>query len=147
MKIVKRCTKKTRVRQKRQLLWRENVCMKICILQGVHKIWVNRNFTILFIYVIFYPQLGWMEHVMGETYLNMLRDKLMPQIERLGEELPDWFQQDGAPSHYATTVRDWLNGTFPHWIGRRGHVEWYPRSPDLSPLDFFFWGMLKEKFT
>ncbi len=85
------------------------------------------------------------EHVTGETYLNMLRDKLMPQIERLDEGLPDWFQQDGAPAHFATNVRDWLNGTFPHWIGRRGHVEWSPRSPDLSPLDFFFWGMLKEK--
>ena len=24
-------------------------------------------------------------------------------------------------------------------------MEWAPRSPDLSPLDFFFWGMLKEK--
>jgi len=23
---------------------------------------------------------------------------------------------------------------FPHWIGRRGRVEWAPRSPDLSPL-------------
>ena len=40
-----------------------------------------KNFTILFIYVIFYPQLGWMEHVTGETYLSMLRDKLMPRIE------------------------------------------------------------------
>ena len=24
-------------------------------------------------------------------------------------------------------------------------MEWFPRSPDLSPLDFFFWGMLKER--
>lgn len=85
------------------------------------------------------------EHVTGTTYLDMLRDKLMPQLEGLGEGLPDWFQQDGAPAHYATAVRDWLNDTFPHWIGRRGHVEWSPRSPDLSPLDFFFWGMLKQK--
>ncbi|XP_076028557.1 uncharacterized protein LOC143017694 [Oratosquilla oratoria] len=85
------------------------------------------------------------EHVTGETYLNMLREKLMPQIERLGEGLPEWFQQDGAPAHFATTVRNWLNDTFPHWIGRRGHVEWSPHSPHLSPLDFFFWGMLKEK--
>ena len=46
------------------------------------------------------------EHVTGETYLNVLRDKLMPQIECLGEELPDWFQQDRAPAHYATAVRD-----------------------------------------
>ena len=33
----------------------------------------------------------------------------------------------------------------PHWIERRGHVEWYPRPPNLSPVDFFFCDMLKEK--
>jgi len=34
--------------------------------------------------------------------------------------------------------------TIHHWIGRRGHVEWSPRSPNLSPL-VFLGGMLKEK--
>ncbi|KYN06954.1 hypothetical protein ALC62_02077, partial [Cyphomyrmex costatus] len=29
------------------------------------------------------------------------------------------------------------------WIGRRGAIEWPPRSPDLTPLDFFLWGHLK----
>ena len=85
------------------------------------------------------------DHVTGDTYLAMLKDQLMPQLESLGEGLPEWFQQDGAPAHFATNVRYWLNYNFPNWIGRRGHVEWSPRSPDLSPLDFFFWGMLKEK--
>ncbi|KAJ4432790.1 hypothetical protein ANN_21429 [Periplaneta americana] len=31
-----------------------------------------------------------------------------------------------------------------HWIGRRGPVEWPARSPDLTPLDFFFWGYIKN---
>jgi len=31
------------------------------------------------------------------------------------------------------------------WIGRRGHIEWPPRSPDLTSLDFFLWGYLKSK--
>ena len=79
------------------------------------------------------------EHVTGETYLNMLIDKLMPQLELIGEGLPEWFQQDGAPAHYATIVRNWLHETFPHWIGRRGHVEWCPRSADKSTGLFFFW--------
>jgi hypothetical protein len=36
--------------------------------------------------------------------------------------------------------------TFPHrWIGRRGPVEWAPRSPDLNTLDFAFWGFLKAQ--
>jgi len=77
------------------------------------------------------------EHVMGETYL---RDKLMPQIEHLVEGLADWLRQDSAPAHFATIVKDWLNDSFPYWIGRRGHTKWSPRSPDLSHLDFFFWG-------
>nr|CAH7745775.1 unnamed protein product [Callosobruchus chinensis] len=56
------------------------------------------------------------------------------------------FQQDGAPPHYALPVRQFLEETFPdRWIGRRGPIEWPARSPDLSPLDFFFWGHLKSK--
>ena len=31
------------------------------------------------------------------------------------------------------------------WIGRRRPVEWPPRSPNLTPMDFFFWGVLKDK--
>jgi len=56
------------------------------------------------------------------------------------------FQQDGAPPHYETEVRKWLNEKFPgKWIGRRGAIEWAPRSPDLTPLDFYLWGYLKQK--
>ena len=30
------------------------------------------------------------------------------------------------------------------WIGRGGSIPWPPRSPDLTPLDFFsFWGFIK----
>ncbi|GFX82535.1 DUF4817 domain-containing protein [Trichonephila clavipes] len=57
---------------------------------------------------------------------------------------PMWFQQDGAASHYARHVRDHLDRTFPNrWIGRGGPVVWPPRSPDLSPLDFYLWGAMK----
>ncbi|KAG1708458.1 Tubulin polyglutamylase TTLL5 [Nymphon striatum] len=41
-------------------------------------------------------------HVTGETYLTMLRDQVMPQLERLDEGLSKWFQQDGAHAHFAT---------------------------------------------
>lgn len=35
---------------------------------------------------------------------------------------------------------------FPNrWIGRDGPILWPPRSPDLTPLDFFLWGYLKDK--
>ena len=56
------------------------------------------------------------------------------------------FQQDGAPCHYANVVRNLLNENLTAgWIGRRGTIEWPPRSPDLSPLDFFFWGIMKDR--
>jgi hypothetical protein len=31
------------------------------------------------------------------------------------------------------------------WIVRRGSIELPARSPNLSPLDFFLWGHLKNK--
>lgn len=31
------------------------------------------------------------------------------------------------------------------WIGRYGPVRWPARSPDLTPLDFFLWGHIKNE--
>jgi len=30
------------------------------------------------------------------------------------------------------------------WIGRRGAVQFPPRSPDLTLLDFYLWGTLQD---
>jgi hypothetical protein len=30
------------------------------------------------------------------------------------------------------------------WIGRGGTTAWPPASPDLTPLDFFEWGFIKD---
>jgi hypothetical protein len=30
------------------------------------------------------------------------------------------------------------------WIGRGGPINWPARSLDLTPMDFFFWGHLKQ---
>ncbi|EZA54266.1 hypothetical protein X777_06188 [Ooceraea biroi] len=57
-----------------------------------------------------------------------------------------WIQLDGCPSHYARQVRNWLDEHYAHrWIDRGGPVFWPPRSPDLTPLDFYLWGTLKNK--
>ncbi|KZC07320.1 hypothetical protein WN55_07731 [Dufourea novaeangliae] len=56
-----------------------------------------------------------------------------------------WLQHDGCPARYARRVRDALNEFYPNkWIGRGGLVSWPPRSPDLTPLDIFLWGALKN---
>jgi len=39
-----------------------------------------------------------------------------------------------------------LDATFPNrWIGRDGPTPWPPRSPDITPLDFFLWRYVKDK--
>lgn len=49
------------------------------------------------------------------------------------------------PPHYANFVRDLFNEQFPNrWIGRRGSVEWPARSPGLTPMDLFFWGVVND---
>jgi transposase len=82
----------------------------------------------------------------SDRYLELLQAQVGPTLEEL-PDLPEtlWFQQDGAPPHYGLQVREFLNQAFPEtWIGRRGPVAWPPRSPDLTPLDFFFWGFIKH---
>ena len=81
------------------------------------------------------------QNVNARSYLAMLNDFLWPKVKRRGMI----FQQDGASSHYAIVVRNWLDEKFPQrWIGRRGPIEWPARSPDLTPCDFFLWGYLKN---
>lgn len=81
----------------------------------------------------------------GPRYLEFLQSFLIPELIRLFPNVDDlWLQQDGAPPHYAVSVRNYLDRVFPaRWIGRRGTIEWPPRSPDLTPLDFFM-GSLKK---
>ena len=41
-------------------------------------------------------------------------------------------------------VRRWLDRHFSgHWFDCRGPMEWPPRSPDLTALNFYLWGHLK----
>ena len=72
----------------------------------------------------------------------MLKEKLWDRIQH--QEII--FQQDGAPAHHGRVVQEWLNEKFgERWIGCRGFMEWPLRSPDLSPCDFFLWGVLKDR--
>ena len=51
--------------------------------------------------------------VTGNTYLDMLEQFLEPQLISDGIMDTVVFQQDGAPPHFAITVRDYLNQAFP----------------------------------
>lgn len=82
----------------------------------------------------------------GDIYYDMLTEYVFPQVEDIeAEKGLVFFQQDGAPPHYSNHVRAALDTRFPgRWIGRAGPIAWPPRSPDLTPLDFFFWGHIKN---
>ena len=46
------------------------------------------------------------------------------------------FQQDGAPAHQAQQTQTWCKDHFwDFWPKSR----WPAKSPDLNPLDYFFW--------
>lgn len=84
----------------------------------------------------------------GNVYLHLLENEIQQQLNDLPENLRRnlWWQHDGAPPHFAANVREFLNDSYGNrWIGRGGPTAWPPRSPDLTPPDFFLWGYIKSK--
>ena len=80
----------------------------------------------------------------GVEYLFFLNNNFQDLLAEIPlARLPHlWFQQDGAPAHGTREVREFLDNELPdRWIGHRGVVEWPARSPDLTPLDFFYGGL------
>ena len=89
-------------------------------------------------------------NVNGDNYLNLLQSEFWPAFSILPDSKKFIFMQDGAPPHWSRTVRQWLNENLPNrWIGRGSdgdtNIRWPPRSPDLTPCDFFLWGFIKSK--
>lgn len=81
------------------------------------------------------------------NYLEFLRNDLPELLEDvpLIQLASSYFQQDGAPAHYGREVKNWLDEEYgDRWIGRNGPVHWPARSPDLTVMDFFVWGRMKE---
>jgi hypothetical protein len=83
----------------------------------------------------------------GATYLNLLQEAIMPDLRaQFGNDVQIYLQQDGAPPHYHRDARAFLDEHLTNrWIGRWGVVEFPPLSPDLTPMDFFLWGHIKDK--
>jgi len=88
------------------------------------------------------------ENVTRMIYLDMLQLWPMPQLQNIPTFI---FQQDGSLAHFHCDVRQYLNTALPgRWIGRvSGNDQqlmlWAPRSPDLTPCDFFLWGYVKDR--
>ena len=82
----------------------------------------------------------------GRRYVNMLSELLEAYLDNVNLEARNqiYFQQDGAPPHQIHEVRILLERLFQdRWIATNGPIRWPPRSPDITPLDFYFWGYVK----
>lgn len=72
----------------------------------------------------------------GETYLQLLMDKVIPEIE--ASTVPIIFQQDNAPAHKKASVAAFLQAQ------NFETLDWPPQSPDLSPIEWV-WNIIKMK--
>jgi hypothetical protein len=87
--------------------------------------------------------------VNGQRYGDMLDDFVLPIVEVFDNFDTLVWMQDGATPHFGGL--EWCDENFPdRWMGRgtRRHpapYAWPPRSPDLTWMDYFWWGYLKGK--
>jgi hypothetical protein len=83
--------------------------------------------------------------VNADRYCAMMENFFWPELDALSIHEEMWFQQDGAPSHTAGRALNLIAERFPgRVISRGGDISWPPRSCDLTPLDYFLWGFLKD---
>ena len=81
--------------------------------------------------------------VNASNYLNMLQQFFFPENKKQKLYGSYYFQQDRAPAHSAKTFQTWWEVQFgPKFVKKD---IWPPRSSDLNPCDFFFWGYFKDR--
>ena len=83
--------------------------------------------------------------VNGDRYRALLNEFLFTKIKE--EDISNiWFQQDDARCHTAEATLDVLRHVFEdRSISRRADAVWLARSCDLTPLDYYLWGAIKDK--
>ena len=79
--------------------------------------------------------------VTGASYLDMVQNQVWPEVKGRARRRGWWWQQDGAPVHVTKDVIDFVEKAFSgRVISRNSEIEWPAYSPDMTPLDYFFWG-------
>ena len=84
------------------------------------------------------------ESLNGASYLEMLEDVVWHRFRTVATRRSYWFQQDGATPHTTLRTRALLQEKF-RVISRLTTHIWPVKSPDLSPLDFYFWGVAMQE--
>lgn len=84
--------------------------------------------------------------VNAQRYLTLLLEKVVPCLREKDALSTVTFRQDGATSHTAISIKEFLIQTFgeERIISRRCKFPWPPRSSDLTPADFWLWGYSKS---
>ena len=89
----------------------------------------------------------------GNDKLQMINEQVVPELREIccftlkgnGWFQRLWWIQDGASPHRRWIVSERLEQLCGNRDIALNHpVEWPPRSPDLTLLDFFLWGYLKS---
>ncbi|KAJ8913995.1 hypothetical protein NQ315_012018 [Exocentrus adspersus] len=112
----------------------------------------ERNFQNKFSVNIFclvkYNQLSFCiyeENLNTNRYLNIFVEDFLDELP-LNQRRKCWYQLDGAPPHCGIAVDQQLNEMFEdRWIRRLGPWNWPAGSPDITPLDFYVWGTMKQR--
>ena len=83
--------------------------------------------------------------VNGDRYRAMLSEVLFTKIKE--EDIGNiWFQQDGTTCRTAKASLDVLRPVFEDRLSERADVVWPTRSCDLTTLDYYLWGAVKDKY-
>ena len=82
------------------------------------------------------------EKINSDVYYRVLRYHILPWIKANYPQGNYVWQQDGAPSHISVKNQTFCkNNMVKFWE----KDMWPPSSPDLNPLDFFWWGAIERK--
>ena len=83
--------------------------------------------------------------VNGLRYRTMINEFLWPKLEDM--DMDDvCFQLDGATYYKSGETIGFLREKFPsRVISRNGDYNWPPRLCELTPLDSFLWGYVRDK--
>ena len=93
----------------------------------------------------FENEAGAADSVNGLRHRTMINEILWPELQDI--DVGDvYFQQDSAMCHTSVGTIGLMRKKFlDQVIYRNGDYNWSPRSCDLTPLDFFLWGYVKDK--
>ena len=82
--------------------------------------------------------------ITAQIYLDVLTEYVATQLEQYQSQVIDKLQGPNKVVHLIG-VCQFLHETFTdRWTGRVSPIPWPPRSPGITPMDFFLWGYVKD---